>query len=404
MTSPLQITIMAVLVDRQGQPPQERWSLFAAYYKAIYDRELERGVAQSLVLRDQRTNVDAVHRRVGLLLQAEGERADGTEARLSVDKFRSLIDGHLREEGFKGEQLRTVEDQLVEAAANRLVFLVGLESDRVGFEIRSLQEFMAAEGLMEGLDIEVRDRLSAVAISPSWRNVFLFAAGKCFADRRALRDTIHSLCAEMNESSDDAIRVLRIGSRLACDVLEEGTVRQQPRYEQMFARLALRLLELEPADADDRLAALYSESIAGIYREEIGTFLTSGSFSRRLGAWRCLVSLAARGVDWAGRLAQHEWPTDGMQARQILVAVAGVRSSRAVADFLAKMVLRQPVWEARFLMTRGMRLGRDDTPEWMLTCAQYLGASRGRNFNVAVRLTPASTWLFNLRPLDQCIC
>ena len=35
----------------------------------------------------------------------------------------------------------------------------------------------------------------------------------------------------------------------------------------------------------------------------------------------------------------------------------------------------------------------------MLTCAQYLGASRGRNFNVAVRLTPASTWLFNLRPL-----
>ena len=40
-------------------------------------------------------------------------------------------------------------------ALNRLVFLVGLEEDRIGFEIRSLQEFMAAEALMNGGDEQV---------------------------------------------------------------------------------------------------------------------------------------------------------------------------------------------------------------------------------------------------------
>lgn len=42
MRSPLQITIMAALVERLGQPPQERYSLFKEYYSVIYQREIER--------------------------------------------------------------------------------------------------------------------------------------------------------------------------------------------------------------------------------------------------------------------------------------------------------------------------------------------------------------------------
>lgn len=44
MRTPLQVTIMATLVDKLGQPPQERWSLFREYYKVIYNREVERGI------------------------------------------------------------------------------------------------------------------------------------------------------------------------------------------------------------------------------------------------------------------------------------------------------------------------------------------------------------------------
>src|SRR5262249_47439634 len=44
MQSPLQVTIMTLLVDRMGQPPQERWALFNEYYNVIYQREIERDI------------------------------------------------------------------------------------------------------------------------------------------------------------------------------------------------------------------------------------------------------------------------------------------------------------------------------------------------------------------------
>ena len=44
MRSPLQLTIMTALVDRMGQPPQARWSLFKSYYDVIYQREEERNI------------------------------------------------------------------------------------------------------------------------------------------------------------------------------------------------------------------------------------------------------------------------------------------------------------------------------------------------------------------------
>src|SRR5262249_38534498 len=44
MRSPLQVTIMTLLVDRTGQPPQERWKLFHDYYNLIYQREVEREI------------------------------------------------------------------------------------------------------------------------------------------------------------------------------------------------------------------------------------------------------------------------------------------------------------------------------------------------------------------------
>jgi hypothetical protein len=52
MQSPLQITIMATLVDRMGQPPQERWNLFSKYYDVIYQRETERDIPAANILAD----------------------------------------------------------------------------------------------------------------------------------------------------------------------------------------------------------------------------------------------------------------------------------------------------------------------------------------------------------------
>ena len=247
MRSPLQVTIMTALVDRMGQPPQARWNLFKAYYDVIYQREVERDIPASAILRQYQPDINAIHHRVGFMLQIDSERSGHTDAKFSSQRFRSLVKLRLEEEGHEGESLRGLTQQVLDAAAQRLVFLVGLESDQVGFEIRSLQEFMAAESLMEGSDQNVEQRLLEIAPLPNWRNVFLFAAGKCFSERQHLRDTIHSICATLNETADDkAAGHHLVGSGLAMDLLEDGLCRHQPRFVHNFARIAIRALDIYP--------------------------------------------------------------------------------------------------------------------------------------------------------------
>ena len=100
MRSPLQVTIMAALVDRYGQPPQMRWSLFNSYYDVIYDREVERSIDASNILRDHQPDIKAIHNQVGLILQIDSERTGKTDARLSRNRFVALVEARLESEGY----------------------------------------------------------------------------------------------------------------------------------------------------------------------------------------------------------------------------------------------------------------------------------------------------------------
>lgn len=290
MHTPLQVTILTLLVDRIGTPPEERWALFNAYYKLIFERETERDIESVAVLKTHSIDVDAIHRRVGLALQVESERSGGTDARLTVDQFSQIVDNYLEEEGNQQPFRDSLKSQIIEAASNRLVFLVGLESGQVGFEIRSLQEFMAAEGLMEGPDAVVQDRLKEVAASSHWRNVFLFAAGQCFSVRRYLRDTIEAICVDLNEDANDSFRKLHVGSVLALDLLEDGPARKQPTKRRSLTRLAVQLLGL-PHQEVRRLAEVCEDDTCDIFLEQLRMELTGSDCLTRSSAWACLACL-----------------------------------------------------------------------------------------------------------------
>lgn len=304
MRSPLQVTIMTTLVDRVGRPPEERWSLFSEYYNVMYQREVERDIPASVVLREHKPNIDAIHRRVGLLLQVASDNSRGAEANLKASDLRQIVEGRLKEEGHKSEALAMLSTSIIEAAMQRLVFLVGVTEDRIGFEIRSLQEFMAGEALMDGSDHDVADRLREIAPLTNWRNVMLFAAGNCFANRQHLRDTVQSICGALNEEvdGDPIFRMVYAGSQLAVDLLEDGPAKRQPKYALSLARLATRILDLPPHQNQIRLARLQSAMTGDILREEITSRLQKPNCADRLGAWHCLLESADRGVDWAQRL------------------------------------------------------------------------------------------------------
>ena len=309
MRSPLQVTIMTALVDRIGQPPQVRWDLYNSYYDVIYLREVERNIPSSIILNEYRPDIKAIHNQVGLILQIDSERTGRTDAKLSRNRFVSLVENRLMVEGHTGERLDRLAQEIVEAASQRLVFLVEVESEQIGFEIRSLQEFMAAECLMDGADQIIRSRLDEIAPIPFWRNVFLFAAGKCFALRQDLRDAVHSVCSGLNMiESDEIAGTYLAGSDLSIALLEEGSARRQPKFEDMLARTAIRAIDTADPSQQTRLADIYEPQLKNIYHDAIKLRLTSGDRIRSLGAWNCLLRLVAADIPWATQLATQHWP------------------------------------------------------------------------------------------------
>lgn len=313
MHSPLQVAIMTLLVDSAGDPPSERWRLFSDYYRVIYDRERQRDIPAARLLGDYQADIDAIHQRVALHLQVESEQAGGTDATMDSDAFATLVDRRLGEEGHAPADRQRLTKEIHELALQRLVFLVAPREGTVGFEVRSLQEFMAAQCLTNGPDDEIGRRLRAIAPAAHWRNVFLFAAGRCFHERQYLRDTLYTLCCELNEGEGvcecgHLERTTLAGSRLALDILEDGAVARQPATLKLFAKLALRIMELPPCDDQLRLAAQYQPALEDTYRCEIESRLAHIDVEARLGAWRVLIQLIGRGCNWAQLLADTQWP------------------------------------------------------------------------------------------------
>lgn len=319
MQSPLQVTIMALLVETLGEPPKERWRLFNEYYQVINRREKERDIPAAKLLNTFQADIDFIHQKVGANLQVKSEQAGGTEALLTEEEFSSIITSRLDKEGHKDAEGNELKNNIINAALERLVFLVAPQENRIGFEIRSLQEFMAAQSLMNGSDIDVCARLQSIAHASHWRNVFLFAAGRCFHERQHLRDNIFSLCSKLNEgmnnsSEEDIEKAILTGSQLALDILEDGAIASQPTQQRIFSRLAIRLIELPPSKSHLRLAGVYNQNLKDIFKEHLERALSSPTTISFKGAWHLLLSLCNLDIDWAKELASKNWPQSGKTA------------------------------------------------------------------------------------------
>jgi len=319
MRSPLQVTIMSLLVEQSGDPPRHRWHLFREYYEIIYRRETQRDIPAAAILRDHKPDIDALHSLAGYYLQLESERAGSTDARLSDAQFAALVHYRLVNEGYEGRVLAELSHKITIAAMHRLVFLVGLEAGVVGFEIRSLQEFMAAECLMSAPDECVRMRLLAIASSTHWQNVFLFCVGKMLSEREYLRDVALSICSELNDPHIDQVHSsVRLGSTLATEVLEETPVGRHPAFRRALAREAFRLLDYPLFSDQIRLARIYDSDLHSVFSDALHQRASRVQTSDCVGAWLVILGLINQGQVWAQSLAEEVWPSDQAVAIEIL--------------------------------------------------------------------------------------
>lgn len=228
MRSPLQVTILTLIVGHSGRAPRSRWELFHRYYETIYAREQERGTYASELLADYRALLDSVHDLVGLILQAEGESAAQSSSLLSRARLEEVVVHQLRERGHGDTQARALAQEILQAASQRLVLLAELRPGQYGFDVRSLQEFMAARQLTSGDAGVVFERLRAIGHADYWRNVLRFSVGFYFAGntsaaqrRRMSVQLCERLAADYAEERESGAYP---GAELALDLLADGAV------------------------------------------------------------------------------------------------------------------------------------------------------------------------------------
>ncbi|MFE2009443.1 NACHT domain-containing protein [Streptomyces sp. NPDC059491] len=245
MRSPLQVTIMSLLVERRARLPQNRYELFDAYYDTIYAREVDKPGVTGQLLADHRLQIDWLHQHVGLLLQTRAARSEELDAVIEVDELREHIRQRLHEETEDQEEAESLAGSLLEAATDRLVLLVAPNAGYIGFEVRSLQEYMAARALISGPEADILPRLESLAPSHSWRNTWMLAAAGIFTHRPHLRsDLINALRSV--DSRDAVTLILTPGAQLALDLLDDDFTRHHPRFHNLLVEYAATLVGRPP--------------------------------------------------------------------------------------------------------------------------------------------------------------
>ncbi|WP_335954657.1 AAA family ATPase [Acinetobacter guillouiae] len=304
LSTPLQVTILTALIQQLGRAPKERWNLFSKYFTYTFDREIERETYASSLLAEHRAHIEKIHARVGLLLQVEAERHGRASARMSKARLEEVIAAVLTEDEIAVDQQKELISNIANAAENRLVFLVEPEPGKFGFEIRSLQEFMAAWALSSGRDSEIEARLIQISKSPMFRNVLLFMSSKLFSESSPLRDILADhICKYLDEETvDELSKLSRSGSRLALEILEEGSALTQPKRARALMLRAVRLLDIPASYEHNRLLKIANDETRPILIDAIEKCLINSVGKKSIensAAWACIIEATNKNEDWA---------------------------------------------------------------------------------------------------------
>lgn len=258
LQTPLQVLIMSIILESSGQLARDRYTLFWEYYDVVFRRERTKeymGLRQ--ILQEHGPQIQQLHERVGFELQLLCESGAQSAATLSPAELKHFtwIVLHNAEFDPSGADARLIEG-ITQAATNRLVLLTPRPGSGYGFDVRSLQELMAAKYLVGHEPNKVRALLQTAAASPHWRNTWIFAAGALFANPL---DHQNELVTDVVEHLDDdtpqrLARIVPVAPRLALSLIDDGMVRALPRWRNRLIQIALRVL-LEPVGSDFVLVA-----------------------------------------------------------------------------------------------------------------------------------------------------
>ncbi len=232
LRTPLQVLIMTIIAESAREFSPSRYGLFWGYYKTVEQRERNKPLGSSRLIRDHINEVLDLHRRAGLLLQQRAETASGADSLLTPGELRDIAWQVLHDAGYKPSDADApLLDRIVNAATHRLVLLTPQHNGALGFDVRSLQELMAALAVTTGTIEDAVPRLRRIAASPHWRNTFLFAAGRYFSEPQPhQKQAITDLVLDIDLHAPERLGlVFPVGPQLATEIIDDGMA-SEPKY------------------------------------------------------------------------------------------------------------------------------------------------------------------------------
>ncbi|MEG3988949.1 NACHT domain-containing protein [Microcoleus sp. S28C3] len=265
LKTPLQVTIILLIIKNGGRPPGEREYLFDKYWDTILKREKSKD--KDIIKSDENTLLN-LHAYFGYLLHCRASNQN-VQSLLSEEEFKESIFKFLRKRDSQSspKDLNLRVKQFITDAKDRLVLIVSPQPGLFGFELRSFQEFFAAVYLFK--KPKRFENLKSIVCSQHWRYVALFLAGRIV---RELGDEeadgiVRSVCREVDKPRDGEVanHYLRPGSGFALEVAADGSLSKEYRDLQREAiEYGLEVLETGLTEGQQRklssLTAQLSES------------------------------------------------------------------------------------------------------------------------------------------------
>ncbi len=319
MKSPLQASIMTILVKSGGEPPRNRFDLFTDYYDTIFKREKQTAVWE--VLSGNPKYVQDIHDTLGIYLQSISESNANPSATITLDGFNLLVKSYLKTKHLDDGDINRIAYEIVHASTDRLVFISEVEDQKISFAIRSLQEFFAARGYIHNKpDQLLRERLKMISKSAYWNNTLLFAIGYISKNRDYYVPVIESICNELNGSAidieDSELHAIpKMGSWLALQIVNEGTFRSSPNEENKFCHLIQHLFDIAPNRRHQELSQLPEKIISKWILRFIEDALTKSSLN--YSAWAACIHLYDQFLEVKGIIVR-KMPTDSLEKLEIV--------------------------------------------------------------------------------------
>lgn len=266
MRTPLQSTIMTLLVRGGGEPAHNKFQLFKEYYDTIVKREKQKGMP---LIREYERQIREIHYRLAFHLQQTSESSNNPSAYIEFDQFNLFVkDYFLREELFDDTEANRIATDISKSVTQRLVFITEIQSEKIGFVIRSMQEFFAANFILNKNEEEIVDAENEMAKNVYWRNTLLFLIGGIHSSgKKSLLERTISMLLRLNgndlsptEAEYQPNSILRSGSWLSLDILREDIFSDSKRYSNLLSNMLSYLFEIPQIESHIQLNNL-SEAI-----------------------------------------------------------------------------------------------------------------------------------------------